>query len=123
MYETDNVFAKIIRGELPCEKLYEDDTVLAFHDIAKAAPVHVLVIPKGAFSSFDDFISKASEEEVNHFFKIVKHIAHTLKLQESGYRIITNHGHDASQTVAHFHIHILGGRPLGGLLPNDTLTR
>jgi diadenosine tetraphosphate (Ap4A) HIT family hydrolase len=116
-YDDTNIFARILRGEIPCKKVHEDDFALAFHDIAPAAPTHVLVIPKHACISFDDFIQSASAETVKGFFSSVQHVAKTLGLTESGYRIISNHGADASQSVAHFHVHILGGRPLGGLVP------
>ncbi len=116
LYDKNNIFAKIIRGEIPADKVYEDDKVLAFHDIAKAAPVHVLVIPKGEYVSFADFSINATADESANFFKKVSEIAKSLKL-EDGYRIITNTGKNASQTVHHFHIHILGGKFLGDLLP------
>ncbi len=119
MYDNENIFARIIRGKIPCEKVYEDDTVLAFQDIHPAAPVHVLVLPKGAYVSFDDFVAHADTEIISAFFKAVGKIAGTLGLREGGYRIITNHGKNASQSVPHFHVHILGGRTLGSLLPDD----
>ncbi len=115
-YDKNNVFAKILRGEIPSEKVYEDDEVLAFNDISKAAPVHVLVIPKAEFIDFDDFVSNASDEVVANFFKKVADIAKTLDLDKNNYRLITNKGALASQTVKHFHVHILGGKRLGGLL-------
>lgn len=122
-YDSNNIFARIIRGEIPCHKVYEDTEVLAFHDIAKAAPVHVLVIPKGHYVSFDDFASRATPEEVARFFLKLRNIAAELGVVESGYRILTNHGADASQSVPHFHVHLLAGRSLGGLLPGDAQTR
>jgi len=122
-YDSENIFAKMIRGEIPNNNVYEDDAVLAFHDIAPAAPVHVLVIPKGEYVSFDDFATKAGMGAVAGFFAKVQHIAAELGVVESGYRLITNHGADASQTVPHFHVHIVAGAQLGGLLPSDVLTR
>lgn len=122
-YDSNNIFAKILRGEIPNKTVYEDEQVLAFHDISAAAPVHVLVIPKGEFVSFDDFLSKASSDTVHGFFERVRKVAHMVEAQENGYRLITNHGQDASQSVPHFHVHILGGRALGGLLPGDALVR
>jgi diadenosine tetraphosphate (Ap4A) HIT family hydrolase len=116
-YDSNNIFARIIRGEVPSKKLYEDEHVLAIADVAPAAPVHALVMPKGNYVSFDDFAAHASPEIVAHFFKTITTIARTLKLEQTGYRLITNHGKDAAQSVAHFHVHILGGRPLGALLP------
>jgi histidine triad (HIT) family protein len=111
-YDSSNIFAKIIRGEIPCKKVFEDEKILAFHDISKAAPIHILVIPKGEYISFSDFTSKASNQEIVDFFKKVRDIAHSAGLGESGYRLVTNNGSDASQTVPHFHAHIMGGKKL-----------
>lgn len=122
-YDSSNIFARILRGEIPCKPVYEDDVVMAFHDIAPAAPVHVLVIPKGEYTSFDDFCRKAGVQAVGLFFEKVQAIATELELAATGYRLITNHGSDASQSVPHFHVHILGGRPLGGLVPGDEAGR
>ncbi len=122
-YASENIFAKMLRGEIPVEAIYEDDNVLAFNDISPAAAVHALVIPKGEYSSFDDFAQNAGEAKVAAFFVAVQKVAKALGLSESGYRLISNHGADASQTVPHFHMHILGGQPLGGLLADDTLLR
>lgn len=116
-YDSNNIFAKILRAEIPCKKIYEDDFALAFHDIAPAAPVHVLVIPKGEYVSFHDFAGNAPKELVHGFFMAVQKVAAKLEVQHKGYRIVSNHGADASQAVPHFHIHILAGRALGGLLP------
>ncbi len=120
-YDPDNIFARILREEIPCDKVYEDDHVLAFKDIAPAAPVHALVIPKGEYVSFDDFTNEATPEEIAAFFTAVGKVAASLGVVESGYRLIANHGAHASQEVPHFHMHILGGKPLGGLLPEDAL--
>ncbi len=117
IYDTENIFAKIIRGEIPCSKVYEDEFAFAFHDIKPDAPVHVLVLPKGEFVSFDDFVRSASPSFVSGFFASVQKIALQLGITESGYRLITNHGADASQSVFHFHVHILAGKSLGGLVP------
>jgi histidine triad (HIT) family protein len=116
-YDTDNIFAKIMRGEIPCKKVYEDDYAFAFEDIAPAAPVHVLVIPKGEYTSFNDFATNAPADLVKGFFASVQHVAAQLGVIQSGYRLITNHGADASQTVHHFHVHILAGKAMGALLP------
>ena len=116
-YDRNNIFAKILRGEIPSKKVYEDQYAFAFEDIAPDAPVHVLVVPKGEFCSFHDFAAHASPGMMQGFFAAVQKIASQLGLEQSGYRIITNHGPDASQTVHHFHVHILGGRSLGKLLP------
>lgn len=123
MYDDTNIFARILRGEIPCDNVFEDEHLLAFRDIAPAAPVHVLVIPKGEYVSFDDFAARADAATIAHFFKSIQEIAQRLGVAESGYRLLSNHGSDASQSVPHFHVHILAGRPLGGLLPGDTITR
>jgi diadenosine tetraphosphate (Ap4A) HIT family hydrolase len=116
-YDRNNIFAKILRGEIPCKKIYEDNFALAFDDITPAAPVHVLVIPKTEYVSLQDFAAHASPEMVRGFFESVTKVAAQLGLDKTGYRIISNHGADASQTVHHFHVHILGGKSLGKLLP------
>ncbi len=115
-YDPNNIFAKILRGEIPCRKIYEDEHALAFEDIAPAAPVHVLVVPKGEFVSFDDFTAHAPASLQLGFFSAMRKVAQQLHLPQNGYRIIGNHGADAGQLVPHFHMHILGGKPLGGLL-------
>lgn len=118
-YDNDNIFAKILRGEIPCEKVYEDDHALAFNDINPQAPIHVLVIPKGAYVSMDDFSSSASAEEITGFFQAVGTVAKQLGLAEPGYRILANHGRDGHQEVPHFHVHIFGGKQLGPMLKRD----
>ncbi len=115
-YDPNNVFARILRGELPAKTVYEDDHALAFHDINPQAPVHVLVIPKGAYVSLADFAAHASDEEIAGFWRAVGRVARELGLEESGYRILANHGANAHQEVPHFHVHIFGGRPLGPML-------
>ncbi len=115
-YDKNNTFAKILRGEIPCKKVYEDEFALAFHDIAPDAPVHVLVVPKGEYASFHDFALGASPHAMKGFFEAVQKVAAQLNLEQSGYRIIANHGPDALQTVHHFHVHILGGKSLGRLV-------
>lgn len=115
-YDKNNIFAKIMRGEIPCKKVYEDEFSFAFEDIAPAAPVHVLVIPKGEYVSFHDFALHAPASLVKGYFASVQKVAAQLGLEENGYRLISNHGADASQTVHHFHTHILGGKSLGKLL-------
>ena len=116
-YDNDNIFAKILRGEIPNDTVYEDDSVLAFRDIAPQAPVHVLVIPKGAYVSLDDFTRNASAEEVGRFFKSVGEIARSLGLEQEGFRTIANTGVNGGQEVLHFHIHLCGGRRLGRMIP------
>ncbi|MEQ8246829.1 MAG: HIT domain-containing protein [Alphaproteobacteria bacterium] len=117
-YDNGNVFAKILRGELPCSKVYEDDHVLAFNDIAPQSTVHVLVIPKGAYVSMDDFSSRADDAAFAAFFRAVGNIARELGVDATGYRMIANHGPDSHQLVPHFHVHILGGESLGTGLVN-----
>lgn len=115
-YDTNNVFAKILRKEIPCKSLYEDSFALAFHDIHPRAPVHVLVIPKGAFISAHDFYTNASAEEIAGFYRAMGRIIDDLQLKEGGYRLISNGGVNAGQEVPHFHIHILAGKQLGPML-------
>ena len=116
MTVTDNPLAKIVRGEEPCRKVYEDELFMAFHDIAPKAPVHIVVAPKKPYVSMDDFTAKASEAEVGALFKVVGEIARMLKLDQSGYRVISNHGKDSGHKIPYFHVHLLGGRRLGSLL-------
>ncbi len=115
-YDPNNVFARILRGEIPCRKVYENEHVLAFHDINPQAPVHVLVIPKGAYVSLDDFTAKAAPAELAAFLRAVGDVARQLGLVEPGYRILANHGPHSHQEVPHLHVHIFGGRPLGRML-------
>ena len=114
-YNTDNIFAKIIKGEIPCDKIYEDEHILAFNDIAPLAKTHILVIPKGQYVSFDDFTANASADEIANFYKTIQIIAQQAELNTTGYRLISNHGADAYQTVEHFHVHILGGEKLAAM--------
>jgi diadenosine tetraphosphate (Ap4A) HIT family hydrolase len=115
-YDTSNVFARILRGEIPCARIYEDDFALAFHDIHPRAPVHALVIPKGEYVSLADFSARAPAEQVAGFFRAVGAVARQLGLDDSGYRILANSGANSHQEVPHFHVHIFGGRPLGPML-------
>jgi len=115
-YDTNNIFAKIISGDLPCDKIYEDEHVIAFHDINPKAPIHALVLPKGQYISFDDFSAKGSTDEISAFFRTVGKIARDLGVDKDGYRLIANHKTSAGQEVDHFHIHIIGGRPLGPMI-------
>ena len=109
-YDDNNIFAKILRKELPCDIVYEDEFVLAFHDIYPQAPIHILVIPKGKYTSFNDFMD--SSADVTYFFSTVKKITQKFNLDKTGYRIVTNHGKEGGQVIPHFHIHILGGKQL-----------
>jgi diadenosine tetraphosphate (Ap4A) HIT family hydrolase len=115
-YDDSNVFARILHGEIPCSKVYEDAHALAFHDIAPRAPVHVLIIPKTRHVSFADFAASAPPETVAGFFAAVAAVAKQLGLEANGYRILSNMGHDAHQEVPHFHLHLFAGRPLGPML-------
>lgn len=115
-YDDKNIFAKILRGEIPCKKVFEDDFALAFHDINPQAPTHILVIPKGAYVSWDDFSAKAGDAEIAGFIRAVGRIAREAGLVESGYRLLANAGVDSHQEVPHLHVHIFAGRPLGPML-------
>ena len=115
-YDDSNIFARILRGELPCKKVYEDDHVLAFHDINPLSPAHILVIPKGPYVSWDDFSEKASDEEISALVRAVGDIARQAGLVEAGYRLLANTGLNSGQEVPHLHVHIFGGRPLGPML-------
>ena len=115
-YDDSNIFAKILRGELPCNKVYEDEHALAFHDINPLAPVHILVIPKGQYVSWDDFSANGSDEEIAGFVRAVGKVARDQQLVVQGYRLLGNVGKRAGQEVAHLHVHIFGGEPLGPML-------
>jgi diadenosine tetraphosphate (Ap4A) HIT family hydrolase len=115
-YDEGNVFARILRGELPSKTVYEDEWALAFHDIAPVAPVHVLVIPRGAYVSWDDFSQRASAEEIAGFVRAVGMVARELGLVEPGYRLLANVGHHGGQEVGHLHVHLFGGAPLGPMI-------
>jgi len=115
-YDEGNIFARILRGEIPSNKVYEDEHVLAFYDINPLSPTHILVIPKGAYVSWDDFSARASDEEIGAFVRAVGRIARDEGLVESGYRLLANTGLDSGQEVPHLHVHIFGGRPLGPML-------
>lgn len=115
-YDSDNIFARILRGEIPCDKVYEDEWSLAFHDISPQADVHILVVPKGEYVSWDDFSAKASADEIAGFVRAVGHVAREYKLVEPGYRLLANVGRDGGQEVPHLHVHLFGGGPLGPML-------
>jgi histidine triad (HIT) family protein len=115
-YDPNNIFAKILRGEIPCDAVYEDDHVLAFRDIAPQAPVHILVIPKGAYLSVHDFGMQASGEEIKAFYAAVSKIADEQGVSENGFRVICNTGDHGGQEVPHFHAHILGGANVGPMV-------
>ncbi len=115
-YDADNVFARILRGELPCTKVYEDDDVLAFKDVNPQTPVHILVVPKGAYASMDDFSEKASDREIAALMRAAGRIAREQGVVDSGYRILANHGRDGHQEVPHFHLHLFAGKDLGRMI-------
>ena len=115
-YDTDNVFAKILRGEIPCETIYEDEFAIAFDDINPQSPVHVLVLPKGQYVSMDDFTANASDAEIAGFFRAVGAVARQVDVVGNGYRTLANHGRDAHQEVPHFHMHIFAGRDVGPMI-------
>lgn len=116
-YDDNNIFARILRGEIPAKKIYEDDYAFAFHDIAPAAPVHVLVIPKGKYLSIADFGAKASDQEIAGFYRAVSKVANDLGLIEEGFRTIANTGVNGGQEVPHYHVHLLGGKKIGRMVP------
>ena len=115
MYDDNNIFAKIIRKEIPCNPIYEDEKVLFFYDINPKAKIHFLGIPKIPVTDLRDFINNTDKNAVKYFFDKVVEIVNNLGLDKSGYRLITNDGVDGNQEVPHFHIHILGGENLGRL--------
>lgn len=119
-YDTTNIFARILRGEIPCKKVFESAHTLAFEDINPAAPHHILVIPKGPYVTIDHFSLEAPAEEIVDFWRSVGQISADLGLQPGeggkGFRILSNAGEHSHQEVPHLHIHLLGGRPLGPLL-------
>ena len=115
-YDDSNVFARILRGELPAKTVLESEHSLAFHDIHPLSPIHVLVIPKGAYVSWDDFSARASVEEIAGFVRAIGHVARTHDLVAPGYRLLANVGAHGGQEVAHLHVHLFGGRPLGRMI-------
>lgn len=119
-YDSANIFARILRGEIPCKKIAENDVALAFHDIHPQAPVHALVIPKGAYRDHADFAMRATDPEIAGFERLVGQVAAQLDVAATGYRLIANAGVHAHQEVPHYHVHILGGRALGPMLAKDS---
>ena len=115
MYDVNNIFAKILRKEIPCEKVYEDEFSLFFKDINPQAKIHILAIPKFQCTTFSDFLKNAENEIISSFFKSVQLVIDDLNIEEKGYRLITNSGEDGGQEVPHFHIHILAGEKIGSL--------
>ncbi|WP_174502568.1 HIT domain-containing protein [Acidiphilium sp. C61] len=115
-YDEQNVFARILRGEIPCRKVFETEFALAFHDINPQAPQHVLVIPKGKYVSFADFSAAASDAEIAGFVRAVGEVARQIGAEGTGYRLLANMGPDSHQEVPHLHVHVFAGRPLGPML-------
>ena len=120
-YDPGNIFARILRDEIPAKKVYEDEFALAFHDINPQAPVHLLVIPKGAYVSWDDFSAKAPDVEIAGFIRAVGRVARKAGLDASGYRLLANMGQHGHQEVPHLHVHIFGGRQLGAMIPRESI--
>ncbi len=118
-YDKNNIFAKILRKEIPAAIIYEDEYALAFHDIMPKAPIHILVIPKGEFISFFDFSEKATPELIVGLAKAIHQVIKSFGLQKDGFRILSNHGENGGQEVFHYHVHIFGGRPLGRMIAQD----
>ncbi len=115
-YDDQNIFAKILRGEIPANRVYEDEWAIAFRDIAPQAPTHILVIPRGAYVSWDDFSTRGSEAEIAGFVRAVGTVARAEGLVEPGYRLLANIGAHGGQEVPHLHVHLFGGAPLGPML-------
>ena len=116
IYDPQNVFAKILRGEIPSKRVFENEYAIAFHDIAPVAPIHVLVIPRGAYISWADFSAQASDAEIAGFVRAIGQVARDLGLEAPGYRLLANMGEDSGQEVPHLHVHLFGGRRMGPML-------
>lgn len=116
-YDDSNIFARILRGEIPNRTVFEDQWALAFHDINPQAPIHILVIPKGPYVSWDDFSASATDAEILGYIRAIGHVAHEAGLPEPGYRLLANVGQHGHQEVPHLHVHIFGGRQFGMMLP------
>ena len=115
-YDADNIFARILRGELPSKKVFENEHALVIHDVAPLAPVHLLAIPKGAYVSWDDFSARASAPEMVALTRAIGEAARVVEASAQGYRVLTNVGKRGGQEIAHLHVHIFGGQPLGPML-------
>lgn len=118
-YDSNNIFARILRGEIPNNTVYEDNHALAFHDINPQAPVHVVVITKGAYPDYTDFMARARDDEITGFARAISAAAEAAGVAESGYRLLTNIGPDSGQEVSHLHFHICGGGAVGRLIAGD----
>ena len=115
-YDDGNIFARLLRGEIPSRRVYEDEHVVVFHDIAPWAPTHLLAVPRGRYVSWDDFSANASDAEIAAFTRAIGKVARDAGLVETGYRLIANAGRDSHQEVPHLHVHMMAGRPLGPML-------
>ena len=115
-YDDNNIFAKILKAEISCEKINENENTLAFLDINPLAPIHILIIPKKSYINFYDFNKNASSDEILDFWKLINFIIETKNIENNGFRIITNSGKDGNQDVPHFHVHLLGGKNLGKMI-------
>lgn len=115
-YDSGNIFAKILRGEIPCDKVYEDEHVLAFRDINPQAPVHILIIPKGEYENLDDLARRGSDEEIVAWVRAAARVAREVGVLESGYRVLSNLGADGHQEVPHLHLHLFAGADLGRMI-------
>ena len=116
LYDLDNIFAKILRSEIPCDKILENEFALAFSDINPQAPIHILVIPKNSYINFYDFTKNASNKEHGSFWKLVNDVIEHYRVETEGFRIITNSGNNGNQDVPHFHVHLLAGENLGRMI-------
>ncbi len=115
-YDDTNVFARILREEIPCDKVFEDEYTLAFRDIQPQTRVHILVIPKGRYVSIADFSTRATGPEIESLIRVIGRVAHEAGIEAEGYRFLSNHGEHAHQEVPHFHVHVFGGEPLGRMI-------
>ena len=115
-YDDQNVFAKILRDEIPSKRVYEDEWAIAFHDINAQAPIHILVVPRGAYVSWDDFSERGSDDEIAGFVRAVGKVARDMGLVKPGYRLLANTGRQAGQEVPHLHVHLFAGQPLGPMV-------
>jgi len=120
-YDDQNIFARLLRDEIPSRRVYEDEWAVAFHDIAPQAPLHILVVPRGRHVSLADFTQQASDAEIAGFFRAVGTVARQFGLEDPGYRILANMGRHGGQEVPHFHVHLFGGAPLGRMIADPAL--
>ena len=115
-YDTKNIFSKLLRSEISCQKVLENEHALAFLDINPQAPIHILIIPKNQYIDFHDFTENSSLQEITYFWKLVNKVINSKNISDAGFRIITNSGKDGNQDVPHFHVHLLAGKDLGKMI-------